>query len=114
MSRIIEIIEPVGRLDIKNAPQFRKQVGEIAEKKPNLLLVDLTNVSFMDSAGLGVLVSALKAMRSIGAEMVLCSPNEQVSMLFELTSMAKIFNIYSSREQFNSKYGIAQGTSAST
>ncbi len=105
MSQVIEIIEPVGRLDINNAAQFRQQVGEITQKKPNVLLVDLKNVSFMDSSGLGALVSALKAMRAIGAEMVLCSPNEQVSMLLDLTSMGKIFKIYASREQFHSKYG---------
>jgi len=102
----IEIIEPVGRLDITNAAQLRKQVAEITNNKPNLLLVDLKNVSFMDSSGLGALVSALKAMRAIGAEMVLCSPNEQVNMLFDLTSMSKIFKIYPNREAFNSKHNI--------
>jgi len=106
MSRI-EIIEPTGRLDITNAAQLRKQVAEITNNKPNLLLVDLKNVSFMDSSGLGALVSALKAMRAIGAEMVLCSPNEQVNMLFELTSMSKIFRIYPTREAFNSKHNIS-------
>jgi anti-anti-sigma factor len=102
----IEIIEPAGRLDITNAAQLRKQVAEITSNKPNLLLVDLTNVSFMDSSGLGALVSALKAVRAIGAEMVLCSPNEQVKMLFDLTSMSKIFKIYASREEFNSKHNL--------
>jgi anti-sigma B factor antagonist len=102
----IEIIEPVGRLDIGNAAQLRKQIAELTNNKPNLLLVDLTSVSFMDSSGLGALVSSLKAMRAIGAEMVLCSPNEQVKMLFELTSMSKIFRIYATREEFNSKYNL--------
>ncbi|MFN3927124.1 MAG: STAS domain-containing protein [Pseudanabaenaceae cyanobacterium] len=102
----VEVIAPVGRLDISNAGQLRRQVSEIAEKKPNVLLVDLKEVSFMDSSGLGSLVSALKTMRGIGADMVLCSPNEQVNMLFELTSMSRIFKIYRSREEFKAKTGI--------
>ena len=106
MNQVVEIIEPTGRLDINNAAKLRKQVAEIINNKPNLLLVDLKNVSFMDSSGLGALVAALKTVRGIGADMVLCSPNEQVSMLLELTSMSKIFKIYGSRAEFNSKHQV--------
>lgn len=106
MNSIVEVIQPAGRLDITNAGQLRRQVNDLVPSKPNYLLVDLQNVSFMDSSGLGALVSALKSMRSIGAEMVLCSPNEQVSMLFDLTSMGKIFKIYSSKADFSAKTGI--------
>jgi anti-sigma B factor antagonist len=107
MSPTVEVIQPAGRLDITNAAQLRRQVNDLVASKPNYLLVDLQNVVFMDSSGLGALVSALKSMRSIGAEMVLCSPNEQVNMLFELTSMGKIFKIYKSKKEFSSKTGIA-------
>lgn len=107
MSQTVEVIAPVGRLDISNAAQLRRQVQELADKKPHVLLVDLQEVVFMDSSGLGALVSALKTMRGVGAEMVLCSPNEQVSMLFELTSMGKIFKIYKSRQEFTSKTGLS-------
>ena len=55
----------------------------------------------MDSSGLGALVSALKSIRNSNGDMVICSPNDQVQMLFELTSMTKIFKIYSTINEFN-------------
>lgn len=64
------------------------------------LLVDLQAISFMDSSGLGALVSALKSIRNINGEMVICGANDQVQMLFELTSMTKIFKIYPTIDEF--------------
>jgi anti-anti-sigma factor len=108
MSQTVEVIEPLGRLDISNAAQLRRQVTDIAATKPTLLLVDLSNVSFMDSSGLGALVSALKTMRGVGADMALCGANDQVTMLFDLTSMSKIFKIYKSRTDFSEKTGLSK------
>ncbi|MFN5924751.1 MAG: STAS domain-containing protein, partial [Pseudanabaena sp.] len=56
---------------------------------------------FMDSSGLGALVSALKLIRNSNGEMVICAANDQVKMLFELTSMNKIFKIYPTIDEFN-------------
>jgi anti-anti-sigma factor len=102
----VTILEPSGRLDVTNAAQFRRQVSEIATTKPKLLLVDLKDVTFMDSSGLGALVSALKSIRSVDGDLAVCSANEQVQMLFELTSMSKIFKIYKSRDDFSASAGI--------
>jgi anti-sigma B factor antagonist len=52
----------------------------------------------MDSSGLGALVMALKNVRSAGAKLFICSVNEQIKMLFELTSMDRVFKIFSSKE----------------
>jgi anti-sigma B factor antagonist len=105
MNAEIEILEPSGRLDVTSAGQFRRQVSQISTMKPKFLLIDLKNISFMDSSGLGALVSALKTMRSVDGDMAICSASDQVQMLFELTSMSKIFKIYSSRDDFNAKVG---------
>ena len=57
----------------------------------------------MDSSGLGALVLILKNVRSAGATLFLCSINEQIKMLFELTSMDRVFEIFSNREEFEEK-----------
>jgi anti-sigma B factor antagonist len=48
----------------------------------------------MNSSGLGALVSILKAVRSAGAELFLCSLSEQVKMIFQLTKMDRVFKIF--------------------
>jgi anti-anti-sigma factor len=104
MSNEVKVIEPSGRLDVTTAADFRRQVNDIASIAipPKYLLVDLQAITFMDSSGLGALVSALKSIRNVNGEMVICGANDQVQMLFELTSMTKIFKIYPSAEEFNS------------
>jgi anti-anti-sigma factor len=103
MSNQVKVIEPSGRLDVTTAADFRRQVNDIAStaNPPKYLLVDLKEITFMDSSGLGALVSALKSIRNTNGDMVICCPNDQVQMLFELTSMTKIFKIYLTVNEFN-------------
>jgi len=54
----------------------------------------------MDSSGLGALVLALKAVRMAGGRLFVCSINEQIRILFELTSMDRVFEIFETPEEF--------------
>lgn len=100
MNSLLEVIEPKGILDGTKAVDFRSQIDQIIKNGVEIILVDFSDVTFMDSSGLGALVLALKKVRSAEVKLVLCSINEQVKMLFELTSMERVFEIYSSREEF--------------
>lgn len=107
MDTQVKVIQPMGRLDVTTAAEFRRQVNDIAStaNPPQYLVVDLQEITFMDSSGLGALVSALKSIRSSNGEMVICGANDQVQMLFELTSMTKIFRIYQTINDFNATIG---------
>jgi anti-sigma B factor antagonist len=109
MGMAVQSVKPSGRLDVTTAAKFRKDVSELAAKKPKYLIVDLAEVNFMDSSGLGALVSALKSVRATDGEMIVCSLSEQVQMLFELTSMGKIFKIYASAQDFATKENVELG-----
>jgi anti-anti-sigma factor len=102
MTNQIKFIQPSGRLDVTTAADFRQQASDIASSSnpPKYLVVDLQDINFMDSSGLGALVSALKLIRNNNGDMVICGANDQVQMLFELTSMIKIFKIYSTVDEF--------------
>jgi anti-anti-sigma factor len=54
----------------------------------------------MDSSGLGALVLALKGVRAAGSKLFVCSINEQIKILFELTSMDRVFEIFENQEKF--------------
>lgn len=102
MSPVIKVVEPSGILDSPKANQFRQEISSIVDNGADIVLVDLKNVTFMDSSGLGALVLALKTVRAAGGKLFICSINEQVKMLFELTSMDRVFEIYANRDEFNS------------
>lgn len=94
----IKVIAPEGILDGTKAVDFRSLVDHTVKEDTDVVLVDFSNITFMDSSGLGALVLALKTIRGAEKKMCLCSVNEQVKMLFELTSMDRVFDIFSDRE----------------
>ncbi len=105
----IKILEPTGRLDASRAQQFRREVDEVINTNPQLLLIDLKEVPFVDSSGIGALVSIFKAVRAANGDVALCSLAEGVRLLFRLTRLEKVFDIYDDRAAFmkaaQAKYG---------
>ncbi|MDA0266420.1 MAG: STAS domain-containing protein [Cyanobacteria bacterium] len=107
MDSRVKIIEPVGILDSTQADSFRQQVDDALADGAEKLLIDLTHISFVDSSGLGALVMVLKKVRAAQKEMFVCSINDQVRMLFELTSMDRVFEVLPDRSAFTAKYAEA-------
>jgi anti-anti-sigma factor len=64
------------------------------------LLVDLQNVAFLDSKGLGTLLGALKIASTHNGKLFLCSLQESVRLLCEITKMDRVFTIFESHESF--------------
>ncbi|WP_041237795.1 STAS domain-containing protein [Gloeothece citriformis] len=105
MTYKIKVIRPSGILGEAQALEFRQEISKLLEEKTDIIVVDFKDVTFMDSSGLGGLVVALKTVRLAGAKLFLCSINDQVKMLFQLTSLDRIFEIFSSREELEQKIG---------
>ena len=97
MSPVVKVVQPSGILDGTKAGQFRQEVSQLVDTGVDIVLIDFQDVTFMDSSGLGALVLALKTVRAAGSKLYICSVNEQIKMLFELTSMDRVFEIFSSR-----------------
>jgi len=57
----------------------------------------------MDSPGFGTLFLTLKTVRSAGGKLLICSINDQIKMLFELTDMDRVFEIFNNREELEQK-----------
>lgn len=98
------VVQPSGVFDGSQAGSLRQAIEDrLATNK--VILLDLQEVNFMDSSGLGVIVAALKTVRSAGAQLYLCSLNQQVKMLFELTSVDQVFELFSDRAAFVTAIG---------
>lgn len=96
-----QVFYPSRILSSANSTDLLKWVQTNLESGSNQLLINLKSVIFMDSTGLGTLVTALKMVRESGGQLSLCSLNGQARMLFEMTGMEKVFEIYNSVEEFN-------------
>jgi anti-anti-sigma factor len=100
MSPVVKVVQPSGILDGTKAGHFRQEISNLVDSNVDIVLVDFQDVTFMDSSGLGALVLALKTVRAAGGKLFICSVNEQIKMLFELTSMDRVFEIFANREEF--------------
>ena len=100
MSIADSTIRPTGILDGTRVEELRGKVETILENSSPIVLIDLEETTFVDSSGLGALVSTLKAVRAANRKLYFCSPNAQIKMVFELSGMDQAFEVFESRNAF--------------
>ncbi|ARU63166.1 anti-sigma F factor antagonist [Tumebacillus avium] len=102
------IVRLSGELDHHTAEMVRNQVeAELDRGLTEHLVLNLEDLSFMDSSGLGVILGRYKRVTQAGGRMALCSVNDQLKKLFELSGMLKILRIYPSETQALAETGVA-------
>ena len=101
----LKTFRPTGIFDNIKVLEFRDDLlRSLTTEGKKQVLLDFSGITFMDSAGLGSLVLLLKTVRSHGGKMYLCHVNQQIQMLFELTNMNQIFEIFPTEDEFLAKY----------
>ena len=85
-----------GELDLDVAPKLNACLSELLESGANTIVVDLLEVTFMDSTGLAALVSAGKALRDRGGELVLVADSPSMTKLLAITGVGRLFRIETS------------------
>lgn len=86
----------MGEIDLSSAPALRTRIDELLEGGSSRLLVSLERVAFMDSSGLSVLVSAMKAQRRAGGEMAIACVPEPILKIFTVTGLDRVIPIHPS------------------
>ena len=83
----------IGEIDISTSGRVREALIAISSSGENKVVIDMTNVTFMDSTGLAALVGPLKRFRSMNGEIVLRSPASGVKKVLEITGLTRVFTI---------------------
>jgi anti-sigma B factor antagonist len=83
-----------GELDLMTSPRLHDAVTQILAERPRIVLIDLANVTFLDSTALGTLVVAQRHVADSGAELRLVAVAPQPAKIFEVTGLADRFNIF--------------------
>jgi anti-sigma B factor antagonist len=95
----VTVVDVDGQLIVGNRQELKQKVLEELEGGERKFLIDFTNTGYIDSSGLGVLVSLSKKIREQGGELRLANLNEDLRTLFELTKLDTLFQIADTRER---------------
>ncbi len=89
----VTVVEVEGQLIVGNRQELKQKVLEDLENGARKFVIDFSETGYIDSSGLGVLVSLSKKIREKGGELRLSSLNEDLRTLFELTKLDTLFRI---------------------
>ena len=104
LSDELALLKVKGRLDAVAAPDLKSKLKELVASSHVTVVIDLTDVSFIDSSGLAALVSGFRAAREAAGSIKLAGLCEQTMMVFKLTRLDRVFEIYPDAESaINSK-----------
>jgi anti-sigma B factor antagonist len=88
------VIEVGGEIDVYTAPKLRERLVGLVEAGSYQLIVDMENVEFLDSTGLGVLVGGLKRVRAFEGWIDLVCTQSRILRIFRITGLNRVFSIY--------------------
>ena len=88
------LVQLQGRLDVQGGIALEKQLISLVTNPQTLLIVNLEQVEFMNSSGLVSLAKALKNARTSACRLVLCNLQPPVKLIFELTQLDSVFEIF--------------------
>ena len=89
------VVSVGGEIDVYTAPKLREQIVQLVEEGRYHLVVDMEDVEFLDSTGLGVLVGGLKRVRAHDGSLRLVCTQERILKIFRITGLTKVFPIHS-------------------
>ncbi|MGC1306042.1 MAG: STAS domain-containing protein [Phormidesmis sp.] len=95
----IIILAPTGRLDITTAWQFRLKLQAAISNETPHILVNLSEVNFIDSSGLTSLVAGMRDADKINGSFRICNVHPEAKLVFEVTMMDSVFEIYETEDE---------------
>lgn len=88
-----------GELDVASAPTLRERLIDLVNEGSNRLILDLDGLDFLDSTGLGSIISALKRARTNDGDLRLVCTQGRIRRLFEITALDKAFPLHASLDE---------------
>ena len=96
------VLRPKGDVDLSRAPSLREKISAVQRANPKRLVIDLSDVPYMDSSGVATLVEALQVARRTGGKLILCGLQEKVRSIFEIARLDLVFTMVASLDDAKS------------
>ena len=87
-----------GRLDAVTAPELESQLSTVIDDGQTSMILDLSGLEYISSAGLRVLLTAAKKLKTVKGKLVLCNVQETVMQIFEISGFCSILTIVADKE----------------
>ncbi len=94
----IIILDINGEIDLYNAPEIKKNIKTQIDNGKHNIIVNLDKVSYIDSSGIGVLISSLSQLKKVGGGLKIINVYASVKKVFELTKLTSFFDIYENEQ----------------
>ena len=92
------VISLAGEVDLYTAPEFKQQLLEVIGQGARNVVVDFSDTTFIDSTTLGVLVGGVKRLRTNDGQLSLVCSDRNITKIFEITGLDRVFTIYPTRD----------------
>jgi anti-sigma B factor antagonist len=106
------VISLAGEVDLYTAPEFKQQLLDVIGQGAKEVVVDFSDTTFIDSTTLGVLVGGVKRLRTNDGQLSLVCSDRNITKIFEITGLDRVFTIYGSRDEALTGIGSATQSSA--
>ncbi len=106
------VISLTGEVDLYTAPEFKQQLLDVIGDGATQVIVDFSGTTFIDSTTLGVLVGGVKRLRGNEGHLSLVCSDRNITKIFEITGLDRVFTIYPSRDEAVAALGTAASTSS--
>jgi anti-sigma B factor antagonist len=93
------VISLAGEVDLYTAPEFKQQLLEVIGQGGKQVIVDFSDTTFIDSTTLGVLVGGVKRLRTNEGQLSLVCSDRNITKIFEITGLDRVFTIYPTRDE---------------
>ena len=93
------VISLAGEVDLYTAPEFKQQLLDVIGQGAKKVVVDFSDTTFIDSTTLGVLVGGVKRLRTNDGQLTLVCSDRNITKIFEITGLDRVFTIYPTREE---------------
>ena len=100
----ISILSLTGSLDTNTSKEAEDHINKLLEEGNIKLLIDLTDLDYISSSGLRILLSTSKKLKSLRGEMRICGLNETVNEVFEISGFTMIFKIFKTLEEAKANF----------
>ncbi|MEH1867234.1 MAG: STAS domain-containing protein [Nostoc sp.] len=100
MNHQVKVIQPCGIFDGRKGRQINEEISKLIESGIETFLIDFQSIKFMDSSGFGTLLLTLRIVKEKQSRLVICSINEQIKMILDISDTTKIFEVFPDQESF--------------
>jgi anti-sigma B factor antagonist len=100
----IVILAITGRLDTTNYNVLEEKLVSLVDNNKHNILIDCTELSYISSSGLRIMLMGLKKINSVKGKFALCSLQDNIREIFEISGFTSIFTIYTSQQEALAKF----------